>query len=794
MVSFGAMMSPLNLKLLREVWRLRGQMISIALIVATGIMAVITMRGSYDSLVDAQQHYYRESRFADVWAPLKRAPVSVRERLHRLPGVTAVDTRVTQVARLDLAGLDAPAQALFVSLPVFGRARLNDIRVAKGRYIAPGKPGEVLINTKFAQARKLGPGDMLSAIINGRARQLIIVGTANSPEHAYAVPPGSIFPDDERYGVIWMARDELAAAFNMDGAFNEAVLTLGPEANQEAVLQAVDEILDPYGGLGAYPRAEQLSHQILQGELDQNKVMGTAIPVVFLTVAAFLLNLVLGRLIATQRSEIALLKAFGYRNSEVAWHYLMFALVAVLLGALIGVISGIWLGHGYVAMYGAYFSFPELRYKLSVPLVLIAVVSSALAAIAGALLAARRAALLPPAEAMRAEPPVSYQAGLLERLGLAARLPSSLRMILRNVGRKPVQTVLSSVGVAFSVAILVIGLFMFDGVRYMMELQFRQIQREDITLSFFESKARATRFDLKHLPGVTAIETFRAVPARLRAGHREREVALLGLEPDGRMRRVIDSAGRVRDIPARGALLSRKLANDLNVSAGDPLEVEVLEGRRAHGQILVAGVVEDFLGLSASMSADSLLKLTGGADVISGAYLTVEQDKRGELERYLKRLPAAASVTSPASTLATFEKQLADSLFIAVGFLLGFASVISIGVVYNGARLSLSERGREMASLRVMGFRRGEVTVLLLGEQAIVTLVAIPFGWLLGYGLSRLIVTAIQTDTYRIPFMISLNTYLISAAVVVLTAVISSAIVRWRINRLDLIAVLKTRE
>ncbi|WP_460241348.1 ABC transporter permease [Aurantivibrio infirmus] len=787
-------MSAINQKLLRELWHLRGQMLSIALVVATGIMTVTTMRGSYDVLVEAQQSYYRETHFADVWAPLKRAPELLQRKIELIPGVSAVETRISFFATMNLEGLDAPAQALFVSLPAHGRPAVNDIRIRSGRYVVPGIPDEVIISENFAEARGLQPGDKLAVVINGRARELDIVGTAISAEHTYAVPPGSLYPDDERYGVLWMSSDVLGPAYDMDGAFNEVLLTLEPDVNRLAVIEQLDFLLDPYGGLGAYLRKDQMSHVILQGELDQNRVMGTAIPFVFLAVAAFLLNLVLGRLITTQRSEIAVLKAFGYSNREVGWHYLSFALVAVIAGTIIGSGIGVWLGGAYMRLYGQYFDLPGLEFRLSPTLILIAVFVSIVAAAGGALVAVRRAAALPPAEAMRPEPPARFSAGWLESSGLSRWLSTSSRMILRNVNRKPGQTLMSSLGVAFSVAILLIGMFMFDGVRYMMDLQFREIQREDLTLTFNESVDASVYHDLRHLNGVTRVETFRSVPVRLRFGHQERTVGIQGLSPDGELRRVVTANNRVQPLHGKGMVLSEILAEKLNANIGDTLNVEVLEGRRVHGQVEISAVVDDFLGVSAYMTQSALQQLVTGPEVVSGAYLSVTSDQRQQLDRQLKTLPVVAGVASPTSMLKNFEEQLADSLFIAVGFLLGFASVIAVGVIYNGARISLSERGRELACLRVMGFRRGEASVLLLGEQALITLLAIPLGWLIGYALSFALVSSMETETYRIPFVISFRTYFISAIVTVAAATASGAIVRRRINKLDLIEVLKTRE
>lgn len=784
----------LQRKLLRECWHLKGQLLSIALVVATGIMTVITMRGSYESLIEAQQRYYNDMRFAEVWSSLRRAPDSVRARIQALPGVALADTRVSFLATLDLEGLDAPAQGRFVSLPERSRPLLNDLLITRGRYVDAASPDEVIISEKFANARGLIPGDSLRAIINGRARDLDIVGIAISPEHSYSVPPGSLLPEDERYGVLWMGIRALGPAYDMDGAFNEVFVTLAPGASERAVITRLNELLEPYGGYGAYARRDQASHMMLQGELDQNRVMGTAIPAVFLGVAVFLLHLVLGRLIATQRGEIAVLKAFGYRDVEVGRHFLMFALLAVLAGALIGTVGGVMLGRSYIGIYRQYFDLPGLQYQLSPGLLMLALLVSLAGAVSGALGAVRKAVALPPAEAMRPEPPVRFRPGFLERMGVGRVLPAAGRMILRNVERKPVQAFFSSLGVAFSVSILIIGLFMFDGVTHLIDLQFRKIQREDITVSFLQNVSASARYDLGRLPGVTRVETYRGAPVRLRNGHWSRETVIQGMESDGVLRRIVTVDGVVHPLPAEGVVLSQVLATRLRVQTGDWLIAEMLEGRRQSERVRVTGIVEDFLGVTAYMDLAALHSLSGEQDVISGAYLSVQADERDNLYRRLKQVPVVAGVASPASMLASFERELARNIFISVGFLVGFASVIAVGVIYNGARIALSERGRELASLRVMGFHRREVATLLLGEQAVVTLVAIPLGWLIGYGLAYLMVESLQTDTFRIPYVIAARTYWVAALITIAAAAASAFVVRRRLDSLDLISVLKTRE
>jgi len=787
-------MNALNRKLVRELARLKAQLGSIALVVAAGILMLVTMRGGYEALVRAQDSYYRDTHFADVWSSLERAPNSVASRIERIPGVANVTTRVTFPATLDLPGLQAPGTGLFVSLPSRGRPEINDLHLVRGRLVVSGPSDEVLISENFGLARGLQPGDTVRAVLNGQARDLVVAGWAISPEHSYAVPPGALFPEDDRYGILWMREDVLSPVYDMEGAFNDVTLTLGPGADLQTVLTLVDRVLEPYGGLGAYARADQPSHQILQGELDQNRVMGTAIPVVFLGVAAFLLNLVLTRLIATQRTEIAVLKAFGYRNLGVALHFLTYALAAVAVGAVLGALGGAWLGGAYVGLYAEYFDFPGLEYRLSPMLLAIATGVAVVAAGGGALTAVSRAAKLPPAQAMRPEPPLRFEPGWIERAGLGRRLPSAGRMILRNVERRPARTAGSALGVAFSVAILVISMFMFEGVDYMMDLQFRVIQREDLTVTFERPLDASVSYDLARLDGVTRVETFLVTPARLSGGHIDHETAIQALDPDGRMRRVMTAEGRVYPVPANGLVLSRWIADELKVEQGDPLRVQLLQGRRDSADVRVAAVIDDFLGGSAYMHPAALRTLTRESAVASGAYLAVRRDALGQVNERLKQLPTIAGVASPARMLASFRSQLAESLFISVGFIVGFASIISIGVIYNGARISLSERGRELASLRVMGFRRHEVAVLLLGEQGIITLLAIPLGWILGYALSFVVVTALQTELFRIPLIVGPRTYALSAVVTLLAAAASAWLVRRRIDRLDLIAVLKTRE
>jgi len=768
-------------------------MISIAAVVATAIMTVLSMRGTYESLVYSRDTFYEDSRFPEVWANLERAPETLRSQIRNIEGVSATDTRVTFMANLSIETLNEPATGLFVSIERH-EDMLGKLHLRSGRFVESADRDQAVVSEKFAGSHGFTEGDQIQAVINGQLRSLEIVGIAISPEHMYPLAPGSIFPDDTTFGIIWMGRGALSSLYDMEGAFNEVVLTLSAHANEERVKVELDDLLKAYGGQGSYGRPLQISHQFLENELNQNRTTGTMIPAVFLAVVAFLLNIVLRRLIATQRQEIAVLKAFGYSNGDIGMFYFQYALVAVLAGAVVGVVIGAWLGEVMVEMYKQFFVFPDLAYRLSPGLVIFALGVSAAAASLGALGGMRRAVALPPAEAMRPQAPARFKPGIVERIGLGKHLSSAARMVVRNIERRPMKSVFSALGVSFSVAILVVGMFMFDAVDYMMELQFGVIQREDVSVSFNRPLSQDVEYELLRIDGVMGAEVFRAVPVRFRNGHLKREAGITGRHQDDELQRIVTESGEIIPLPLEGLVISRYLADELNITQGERINVEVLEGSRRVESILVIDIVDDFLGVSAYMEIGALHRLVGGARSVSGANLKLVSGTRERVSTTLSDLPAVAGVSNPGKMYESFKSQMDQGLLVGVLFLVGFSSIIAVAVIYNGARIALSERGRELASLRVLGFTKQEVAILLFSEQGLITLVSIPIGWYLGYLLADATVSSLVSETYRMPLIVDSGTFAISAVITIIAAIGSSLIVRRRLNNYDLISVLKTRD
>lgn len=788
-------MSPLSRKLFRDVIHLRGQVVAITLVVACGVASFVAMRSTYNSLQASQRSYYDAYRFADVFAQLKRAPDSISARVNEIPGVGKAEFRIVADETLDVPGLTEPAKGRIISIPDHQVPILNDLYIKEGRYIEAGQTNEVLASVAFANANQLKPGSTISAVINGKWQKLQIVGLALSPEYVYEIRSGEMFPDNRRSGVLWMSRTALGPAFNMKGAFNDVALTLAPGAVEADVIQGLDDLLAPYGGLGAYNRDDQVSNHFLSNEIAELQVTGTFIPAIFLLTTAFLIHLVLSRMVATERQEIAVLKAFGYRNYSLGLHYLKLAFVVVLGGVVLGVAVGWYFGLKITGLYMEFFRFPVLRYEPGPTVIGTAFLISLGSAAIGALGAVRRAISLPPAEAMRPEPPARFRTNFIERMGLHQLMPTSLRIIFRNLERRPVKAMLSIFGIALAAALLVVGFFLyFDTVQRIIDVQFNEVQREDVAVVFHEPRPAEVKYSLADLPGVMRVEPYRTVPVRLRFQHRSRRTVLLGLPDSAELRRVVDKDRRPAALPAEGLLLNSKLAEILGVTPGEMIKVEVLEGSRPIREIAVTGTVDELIGLSAYMDVRALHRLMNEGETSSGAFLMVDSPAIPELYAELKQTPLVSAVSVPEAARASFDETIAKTIDTSTVILIAFATIIAFGMVYNGAHIALSERGHELASLRVLGFTRAEIGFILLGEQALLTLIAIPVGFALGYGIAGLITVAIDTELIRFPLLISRKTYTLTFLVVAGAAFLSGCLVRWRLRNLDLVAVLKTRE
>ncbi|MDD3936159.1 FtsX-like permease family protein [Rhodoferax sp.] len=789
-------MKAIHIKLWRDLTRLRTQAATIALVVAIGVAGFVGMFSVHESLKGSRDAFYRDNRLADVFANVKRAPVHLHERLAALDGVAEVKLDVVFDAQIGLPGVAPPVTGRFIGVDLArlhaNRQGLNALTLKRGRW--PERDGvlEALVSDRFAAARSLNPGDSVHAILNGKRERVLLVGTVASPEYVFASQGGA--PDDQQFGIWWIDEERMVHAFDMQGAFNQVALRLDAGVAVAPVLERVDRLLTPYGAIGAVGRDKQLSSKIVTDELSQLKVMGTVLPSIFLAVAMFILNVVLSRQVATQRSQIAALKALGYADGAIAWHYIQLAFAIAGLGVAAGLALSELIGQGMLGLYDEVFRFNHLAYVTSPWLIVASALIAAVAAALGTWTAIRAVVRLSPAQAMQPPSPLAYRPTLIEHLGLGRFVSTGAMMVIRNFERRPLRAAFTVTGIALAVALQISGAFWLDAIAHIVDVQFRQVQQGDVLVNFHQPVPLSVAQDLQRLPGVISAEPYRSEPVRVRLHGRIEDTALTGFRSDAQLLRVVDEQRGAVDMPAHGVVLSAMLARELGARVGDRLALEFRLWNQVHTEVEVVDIVQTMFGKLLYMNLDAMNRLARDGDGVADAALQVDPQAMGLFWEAVKAAPVINSVFDKAGSLANFNKTTSRTMGIFSSILTLFAVAMAVGIIYNAARISLSERAWELASLRVLGMTRAEVSVLLLAELGAELLLALPIGLLAGWGLAALMMQLMSSDSIDFPVIIESSTYASAALIVLAAGMASALLVRRKIDQLDLVAVLKVRE
>jgi len=776
----------LDRKLLRELRHVAGQAAAIVIVLACAVATTVMSFGVLRSLDETRSQYYQRYRFADVFAAVYRVPESAAESIRRLPGVAAVETRLVADVAVRLEDVAEPISGRLISLPERGEPEANAIALRQGRSIGASDAEEVVVAENFASARGLGPGSRITVHINGRKRELAVVGVALSPEYIYTLGAGMIAPDDRRFGIFWTGRQVLEAALGARDQFNDLAVRLKQTASASDATREIEAVLAPYGAADVHGRKRQPSHAFVSAMLHQIAGVGRIVPAIFLLVAAFLAHTMLGRLVEVQRRQIGLMKALGIGDGAIGWHYLKLVLMLGAVGIAMGIAAGAILGIGLVRIYAGFFHFPFLRYQPDVASILAAGMVSILAVSAGALRGVRRAISLMPAVALASPTPAAYGQTWLDRVG-RGRSSGVARMILRYLARWPLRAALTVAALSLAVALQISMLFSFDALDYIID-HYARAQVADFTLVFSSALPRAAAGEIGRWPGVVSVEGFRALPVHLRSRGRDRVVNLTGLAPTGRLQRLLDANLAPVSVPLHGLALPSKLAALLEVKEGDTVAVEPV-GSRAGFELPVARIVEQYIGLGAYVSLDLLDSLPEGPR-ISGAYLLTDPSRRADFLRGLTNQAMLAGINERSAVLASFRGTMTRTLSIIVSFFVAFAGVAAFFIAFSSARITLAEREREFATLASLGFTVAEMRAILAGELAILVALALPLGCILGRALAWVIVQRLDTELYRVPLVISLQTVGIAALIVVGAALVSIRAVARRLQCLDLPAVL----
>lgn len=784
----------LDRKMLRDLWRIKGQAIAIIFVIGAGIALFVMSSGMMIALEETMRAYYERHRFADAYAPVKRAPNHLLSDVRNLNGVSGAERRINGGGLVTLKTENAPVSARVISYDPDVPSPINAIYLSEGRMLRSTHADEVMVLKPFADAHGLSPGDAITITMNGAQYTFTIAGLALSPEFIYALPPGEFVVDAGRFAVLWATDEAMEAAYDLDGAFNEIVLKLSRNTNEDSLIEELDQLLAPYGAIGAFARADQISNKYLTEELKQLETMGVVMTPIFLGVAIFLLNIVITRLVHTEREQIGLLKAFGYSSNDVGMHYLKFVLIIAVAGALVGWGGGQYLGRLIAGVYQKYFHFPFLLFSPEFRPLGLAIIFSAAAAALGAFTAVRGAVTLSPAVAMRPPAPPYFTRGNAVSKTLTRILDQPSRMILRRVSRQPIRAAFTILGIGAAMGLAVMMRFNMNATDYMLDVSFNIADRSDVFVTFAEPQSETAIFELARIEGVIYAEPFRSSAVMFRHQRNEYLGGITGLPANPVLNRAIDSNLAPVAIRGDGIVLSRQLAELLDVSVGDTLMAEIREGRRPILEIPVTGLVDALIGTPAYMTSEALNTKLKEPNRASGAYLKVDMEKRDQVYDALKSIPLIAGVSLRREAYVNFQEMIEDGPGIFRNIMMVFSIVIAAGVVYNGARIAFIERHHDLASLRVLGFTKFETGYVLFGELVLLAILALPVGSLIGFGLWVYIADALSTELYQLPIVFKENGLGYAAIIILVSTAIAGAFVQRDIMKLDLATALKARE
>ncbi len=781
-------MTALRRKLLRDLSGSGGLLVAIAAIMAVGVSCYVSMSAAHANLSQAQREYYARCRMADFQIDLKKAPLDALKPLASMPGVR-IRPRIESRLTIDLPGVQKPINGQVYSLPLQRRSVINDIVVTRGSYFTGLHGAEVIVNDAFAKQHRLYPGSKLTVLLNNRRQELVVVGTAISSEFVYVMAPGGLIPDPDNYGILYLSDDYMEEVFDFDGACNQVVGTLSPDLRQQVqrFLDHAELMLADYGVFTTVPRSEQPSHQFLENEIEQLWVFAVLLPGIFLAVAAAVLNLLLGRLIEQQRTIIGTLKALGYSNWHLLLHYLQFGLVVGLIGGLFGCVLGYLLAGTFTSLYRTFFEFPSLNNDLQPSVFAIGMLISLLCALAGTAYSTRKMLKLEPAEAMRPKPPRQGGAILLERLPwLWNRLDTGWRMVLRNVFRNRVRTLVGVFAAAMGTTLVANGLLANQSLFYLLDFQFEKVLLSDIDLVFKDEQNRSALYEVKRMPGVDAAEPTLQVACTFRSGHHRKRAGITGLIPESQLTVPRDRQGRAVRIPSAGLVMGRALAERLHVQAGDTVTIRPIKGLRRRHQVQVVSVADGYLGLSCYANLQYLSRLIGEEDVLTGVQLKVNPDQRvrREFYRQLKQLPGVAGYSSRDEVVSNLMDTLLETNLAAVGVIIAFAGALFFGSTYNAATIALTERQREVATMLVLGYTPQAISRLFWRESFVVQMTGTLLGMPLGYLLLIYVAETAANEIARLPLVAPPIVWVWVLGVSFLFSLVSHLVVRRRIYQL----------
>ena len=791
-------------KLFRDLYYRKGSLITLVVIVAIGVGCYVGMAGVYRDLVGTKDTYYNKYKIADFYVDLKRVPEWAVDETSELPNVREIRGRVYFQVLIDLPAIEEPISGTAISMPFEQTDVINDIFLRSGAWFSGENEKEVILNEAFARENGLYPGSRIKVMLLDKQHDLLVVGTAMSPEFVFLISPGSVglAPDPAKFGVMYLPEKFLQESCDLRGAYNQIIGLAhdNSKTSLTATLDIIERKMEPYGVTNTKLGEDQISVSYLNDEMAGLKVSSKVMPTIFLVVAALVLNVIMGRLVAQQRTIIGTLKALGYSSGFIKRHYLCYGAIIGIMGGVAGIAVGFWIQGAMLELYRQYYPMPNIEQHFYFRILFIGMGISILFAVLGTLKGVGYSAKLEPAEAMRPPPPEKGHKVLPERIGFFWNpLPFRWKMILRAVFRNPFRSSVSVFSCIIATALVFSALSMTDALNYLMNYEYRWVSHQDITVALRDPAGFDTPSEILDLPTISQAESQLVVVCDLKNGPYEKRIGITGLVDNNHLYTPLDKNKKPISVPESGLILSNKLAEILNVSPGDHLIFRPLIGLRREVVAPVIGTVDTFLGLPAYANISYLSRLLGeewaSNTILANQFMSLDDiSSDNHFLDDLKKRPKVVGIGERTRAFTQLNETFGKSMGAMISIMVLFAGLIAFGSVLNASLVSLSERQREVGTLRVLGYTPRQVSGIFSGESFLLNIIGILFGLGFGILLAYFMSMAYSTELYRFPAIILPSSLFYTAVIMFVFVSLAQIIIFRLIRKLEWLEVLKVKE
>ncbi len=780
--------------LIRDIKKSKGQFISILIIVILGVAFYTSLNSVFKNLSNSSDSYYKQYRLADIWVDLYNAPTSIEKKVESLPNVKMVTGRIVKDASISISEENATLR--FITLPDVKKDIVNDIVIKSGRYFSEDDSNQCLLDEDFLKANNLELGGYIYPIINGNEVKLKIVGAAKSPEFVYTLKDSSqMMADNKKFGIIYIKQSFGEAIFDSKGSINSISIQVSNNNDIESTKDDIKKALKNYGIKSVIDRDEQTSCSMISEEIKQLKSMGGTFPVIFFMVASVIIYIMMGRMVENQRVQIGVLKALGFTNVQVLTYYMSYSTIIAVIGSLIGSILGTYMGLGLTRLYNQYFNLPLGEIKIYGEFVVPAFILTLIFCLFAGYNSCKIIFKIMPSEAMREKSPQGGKKTLVERIDFIWRNITNLeKIIVRNLFSYKRRALLTSLGIIFSSAILLVALGMNDSINFMINQQYGSIQNYDIKVKFSNLISVNELNSIKNIAHVKELEPVLETGVEISNGWKSKNVGFTALIKDPQMYKVEDKNGNNISLPSNGILISEKLANILGVKANDSVDIKFFFPGKEKEEVVIKGIVVQYIGLSTYTSMENLNSMLGEGMIASSAVLKLDNSEfENEVKNQLKDMPGVTSVESKSDSLNALLKNMGATKS-SMGAMIMLAAILLIAVLYNIATINIFERQRELATLKVLGFTNNEIKKLIFNENYIISIFGMIIGLPFGKWLGGLMMATSSTDSYTIPYVVKIKSYIIAIILTFMFTVITNFILMNKIKAIDMLEVLKNKE